>query len=127
MPLPMNGTKRFGERPLMSSISSVQRPARARASKYASGERAERGSASSGTAPRIVPGVPGSVERPFSTNSTRRPERANEEPSIPPPMPVPMTITSHSTRSASRALTAPSANYFSPSGRIGIVSSVHRA
>ena len=36
------------------------------------------GSASSGMAARIVPGVPGSVERPFSTNSTRRPERASE-------------------------------------------------
>ena len=32
VPLPMNGTNRFGERPLMSSISSVVRPARANAS-----------------------------------------------------------------------------------------------
>src|SRR5947209_114363 len=61
-------------------------------------------------AARIVPEVPGSVERPFSTNSTRRPDRASEWPSIPPPMPVPTTITSHTTRSASRALRSPSAN-----------------
>ncbi len=32
VPLPMNGTNRFERRPLMSSISSVERPARAKAS-----------------------------------------------------------------------------------------------